>query len=72
MKYLHLSNKTTANKSIGKSRADGRSIGDFFIAQLQFGQEKQRSALVLNFNKIFSISSGWGRTEVYFPVFANA
>jgi len=32
-------------------------------SQLQFGQDKQLSTLVLKFNFIFSSSSGCGRTE---------
>ncbi len=37
-------------------------------ARLWFGLDKQLSILVLTFNFIFSISSGWvGRTEFYFP-----
>jgi len=31
------------------------------------GQDKQLSTSVFNFNKIFSISSGCGQTEFYFP-----
>jgi len=32
-------------------------------SQLQFGLDKQLSNLVLKFNFIFSISSGYGQTE---------
>jgi hypothetical protein len=32
-------------------------------SELWFGQDKQLSTLVVNFNKIFSISSGYGQTN---------
>jgi hypothetical protein len=36
-------------------------------SQALVGLDKHFSALVFIFNKIFSISSGYGRTEFYFP-----
>ena len=36
-------------------------------SRLWFGQDKQLLTLVLKFNLIFSISSGCGQTECYFP-----
>ena len=36
-----------------------------------FGQDKHRRTFVLNFNFIFSISSGYGQTEFYFPTFTK-
>jgi hypothetical protein len=50
---------------------DQSAVFCLFIAQPQSGLDKQRSALVLNFDKIFSIISGCGQTEHYFPAFAN-
>jgi len=62
---------TVPNKSIGKSWADGSSIGGFSLLRLVSGRTSNAELFVLNFNKIFSIISGCGQTEVYFPAFAN-
>jgi len=42
---------------------DGSTIGSFFKAKLQSGQDKQLLTAKLNFNKTISIISGTGRTE---------
>jgi hypothetical protein len=62
---------TAGDKSIGKSWADGSPIGGFSLLSFGSGGTSNAELFVLNFNKIFSIISGCGQTEFYFPAFAN-
>ncbi|MGK2862100.1 MAG: hypothetical protein ACSLE0_09220 [Chitinophagaceae bacterium] len=43
----------------------------FSLLNFSPGWTSNAELFVLNFNKIFSISSGCGQTKVYFPAFAN-
>jgi len=60
-----------ANKSIGKSWADGITIGSFSFFSFGLGLTSNTGLFIVNFNKIFSIINGCGQKEFYFPTFAN-
>jgi hypothetical protein len=63
--------KPAHNKNIGKSWADGSPIIGFSFFSFGSGRTSNTELFILNFNKIFSISSGCRQTEFYFPTFAN-
>ena len=63
---------TRKQRTANKAKAGQKEVQwAVFIAQLWFGQDKQRRTFALNFNKIFLIISGCEQAEVYFPAFAN-
>jgi hypothetical protein len=55
------------NRRFCASGAGRNNNEQFSKSQQWFGQDKQHSTLNHNFNKIFSIGSGCGQTEFFFP-----
>ena len=60
------------NKGFGKIRADGNAISGKSFFSFSSGGTSNAEHFILNFNKIFSISSGRGADGILFPVLRQA